>query len=35
MDLFDSKEIKPMLIKEMLELFNSKNWIYELKLDGI
>lgn len=35
MDLFDSKEIKPMLIKEMLEPFNSKKWIYELKLDGI
>lgn len=35
MDLFDQKAIKPMLIKEMQQPFNSPDWIYELKLDGI
>lgn len=35
MDLFEQKGIKPMLIKEMNVPFNSPDWIYELKLDGI
>ena len=35
MDLFDEKNIKPMLISEMTEPFNDPDWIYELKLDGI
>jgi ATP-dependent DNA ligase len=35
MDLFIEKNIKPMLISEMTEPFNSPDWIYELKLDGI
>jgi DNA ligase D-like protein (predicted ligase) len=35
MDLFEDKSIKPMLIKEMEEPFNSEEWLYELKLDGI
>lgn len=35
MDLFNGKSIKPMLIKDMQEPFNSPDYIYELKLDGI
>lgn len=35
MDLFEDKNIKPMLISEMTEPFNNPDWIYELKLDGI
>ncbi|MGL5437428.1 MAG: DNA ligase [Lachnospiraceae bacterium] len=35
MDLFDTKVIKPMLIAEMWEPFDSPDWIYEIKLDGI
>jgi len=35
MDLFELKNIKPMLISEMTEPFNHPDWIYELKLDGI
>lgn len=35
MDLFEEKNIKPMLISELTEPFNDPNWIYELKLDGI
>ena len=35
MDLFESKNIKPMLIGEMQEAFDSPDHIYELKLDGI
>lgn len=35
MDLFEQKDIHPMLIYEMKEPFNSEDWIYELKLDGI
>lgn len=35
MDLFDEKGIKPMLIAEMQEPFDSPEWIYEIKLDGI
>lgn len=34
MDLFDRKEIHPMLIKEMKQPFNNSDWLYELKLDG-
>ena len=33
-DLFESKFIKPMLIGEMAEAFDSADYIYELKLDG-
>lgn len=35
MDIFESKGIKPMLISEQQEPFNSPDWIYEIKLDGI
>ncbi len=35
MDLFEEKNIKPMLISEMTQPFNDPEWIYELKLDGI
>lgn len=35
MDLFDQKGIKPMLIAEMQEPFDSPEWIFEIKLDGI
>jgi len=34
MDIFESKNIKPMLIGEMQEAFDSLDYIYELKLDG-
>jgi len=34
MDLFESKVVKPMLIGEMQEAFDSPEYIYELKLDG-
>lgn len=34
-DLFEEKNIKPMLISEMAQPFNDPEWIYELKLDGI
>ncbi|MGH4138338.1 RNA ligase family protein [Clostridium sp.] len=34
MDLFENKNIKPMLIGEMNEVFDSHDYIYELKLDG-
>jgi ATP-dependent DNA ligase len=34
-DLFEEKNIKPMLISELREPFNDPDWIYELKLDGI
>ena len=33
-DLFESKNIKPMLINEMQDAFDSPDYIYELKLDG-
>lgn len=33
-DIFESKNIKPMLIGEMSEAFDSPDYIYELKLDG-
>jgi bifunctional non-homologous end joining protein LigD len=35
MDIFEEKAIKPMLIKDMTDPFNSPDYIYELKLDGI
>jgi DNA ligase D-like protein (predicted ligase) len=35
MDLYEEKNIKPMLISEMTDPFNNPDWIYELKLDGI
>lgn len=35
MDIFDNKGIKPMLIAEMQNPFDSPDWIYEIKLDGI
>jgi DNA ligase D-like protein (predicted ligase) len=34
MDIFESKNIKPMLIGEMKEVFDSPKFIYELKFDG-
>ena len=34
MDLFESRNIKPMLIGENQEAFDSPDYIYELKLDG-
>jgi len=34
MDLFENKNIKPMLIGEMQAAFDSHDYIYELKLDG-
>ncbi len=33
-DIFEGKSIKPMLIGEMREAFDSPQYIYELKLDG-
>jgi len=35
MDIFDNKKLKPMLIAQMMEPFDSPDYIYELKLDGI
>lgn len=35
MDLFDAKNIKPMLLSEIHEPFDSPDYIFELKLDGI
>ena len=34
MDIFESKNLKPMLIGEMQDAFDSPDYIYELKLDG-
>lgn len=34
-DLFEEKNIKPMLLSEERKPFNSENYIFELKLDGI
>ena len=34
-DLFESKSVAPMLIAEEKPAFDSPDWIYELKLDGI
>lgn len=35
MDLFEEKNISPMLLNEVKEPFDSEDYIYELKLDGI
>lgn len=35
MDLFDLKSISPMLISEMKEPFDSEDYLYEIKWDGI
>lgn len=35
MDAFEEKRIKPMLIAEAKEAFDSEDYIFELKLDGI
>ena len=34
MDLFQDKNISPMLIAQMQKPFDDPEWIYELKLDG-
>lgn len=34
MDIFEQKGIQPMLIADMQEPFSSKDFIYELKVDG-
>ena len=35
MDLFDSKDISPMLLEVKKQPFDDENYIFELKLDGI
>lgn len=35
MDIFDNKNIHPMLIAEQVEPYNDSESIFELKLDGI
>ncbi|MDF2802228.1 MAG: dependent ligase, partial [Anaerocolumna sp.] len=35
MDIFDEKNISPMLISEMMEPFDNEDYIYEIKWDGI
>ncbi|MDF2590479.1 MAG: dependent ligase [Anaerocolumna sp.] len=35
MDIFEAKAIHPMLIKDQQQPFNSPDYLYELKLDGI
>ncbi len=35
MSLFESRDLKPMLLGEVREPFDSPDFIYELKLDGI
>ena len=35
MDLFEQKNISPMLLKEIRKPFDDDNYIFELKLDGI
>jgi len=35
MDIFDCKNISPMLISEMVDPFDSADYIYEIKWDGI
>lgn len=35
MDIFQDKNISPMLIAQMQEAFDDPEWIYELKLDGL
>lgn len=34
-DLFDANNVSPMLLHEVKEPFDSEEYIYELKLDGI
>ena len=34
-DLFDEKNISPMLLHEVKEPFDDEDYIYGLKLDGI
>lgn len=34
MDLFDLKNLKPMLIKDNVEPFDDPDWLFELKWDG-
>ena len=34
MDIYDAKNIKPMLIANMIEPFDDPDYLYELKLDG-
>lgn len=35
MDIFDTKNVSPMLISEMQDPFDSPDYIYEIKWDGI
>ena len=35
MDLFESKNLSPMLIRDEVPPFDDPDWIFELKLDGI
>ena len=35
MGIFEERNVKPMLIGEMRDAFDSPDYIYELKLDGI
>lgn len=35
MDLFESRNVSPMLISEMVDPFDSPDYIYEIKWDGI
>lgn len=35
MDIFDTRVVKPMLIAEQEEPFDSEEYLYEIKLDGI
>lgn len=35
MDLFESRQVSPMLISEMVDPFDSPDYIYEIKWDGI
>ena len=35
MDIFETKNISPMLLEHISEPFNSEYYIFELKLDGI
>ena len=35
MDIFDTKDISPMLIKDEVDPFDDPNYVFELKLDGI
>ena len=33
--MFETKDLKPMLLKEIKQPFQDENYIYELKFDGI